>query len=272
MSSDAHWDEIWRRGWRDQQAGGGPDIVHAWISVNAQAQPDGEPVADLQDRTDWLQGLCARSRRPVTVDGATREAGVRLLAGHVRQGQGDIQIQGPDQCLWQDGSAMMTEVKGTWFATPNEHFGFVDGIGDPVFRGQLTPETEKQRVSGRGKLAAGAGKTRKWQPLATGEFLLGHIDESQEIAPAPRPPELVRNGSFLVYRKLHQNVGNKTCPIIGDHGVHTRYVIASDPKSGNLPFQCEGVPQFVQTRGGEYFFVLSLTGLRLIALGLVDPT
>jgi hypothetical protein len=32
------------------------------------------------------------------------------------------------------------------------------------------------------------------------------------------------------------------------------------------------LPQFVETRGGEYFFVPSLTALRMMAMGTVDPT
>jgi hypothetical protein len=32
------------------------------------------------------------------------------------------------------------------------------------------------------------------------------------------------------------------------------------------------MPQFVETRGGEYFFIPSLTALRMIAMGTVDPT
>ncbi|WP_240804360.1 hypothetical protein [Qingshengfaniella alkalisoli] len=47
-----------------------------------------------------------------------------------------------------------------------------------------------------------------WQPLATGEFILGYPDESQELPPTAMPPNLMHNGSFMVYRKLHQNVGS----------------------------------------------------------------
>jgi hypothetical protein len=32
------------------------------------------------------------------------------------------------------------------------------------------------------------------------------------------------------------------------------------------------MPLFVETRGGEYFFIPSLTALRQIAEGSVDPT
>jgi hypothetical protein len=38
------------------------------------------------------------------------------------------------------------------------------------------------------------------------------------------------------------------------------------------PFICANPPNFVETRGGEYFFVPSLTALRQIAQGSVDPT
>jgi hypothetical protein len=287
-----------------------------------------------------------------------------------------------------------------------------------------------------------------WRPLATGEFLLGYPDESQESAPAALPHAFSRNGTFLVYRKLHQNVasfrnfiddtarrfavvfgindpddaratlmakiagwadgvplsiapgvahwkhfnseypktdptaryaaqikfafrddpegtrcplgahirgantrdmldplggsastinnrrrilrrgmpygespegvsdisehgtgmfiycaslfrqfefvqqqwinygfparaGNDTCPIIGTHsrgqpgsgqGPKAKFVIPADPSSGHPPFIVDGIPQFVETRGGEYFFVPSMTALRMIGMRAVDPT
>ena len=46
-----------------------------------------------------------------------------------------------------------------------------------------------------------------WQPLATGELLLGYADEAGELPVAPVPHLLAANGTFMVYRKLHQNVG-----------------------------------------------------------------
>jgi hypothetical protein len=77
---------------------------------------------------------------------------------------------------------------------------------------------------------------------------------------------------------LDARAGNDTCPLVGNHsaggaaGPKAKFVIASDPKSGRPPFVVEGIPQFVETRGGEYFFVPSMTALRMIGMGVVDPT
>jgi len=77
---------------------------------------------------------------------------------------------------------------------------------------------------------------------------------------------------------LDARVGNDTCPIVGNHsaggeqGPKAKFVIPADPASGRPPFIVEGIPQFVETRGGEYFFTPSMTALRMIGMGVVDPT
>jgi hypothetical protein len=68
------------------------------------------------------------------------------------------------------------------------------------------------------------------------------------------------------------NAGNLTCPVVGNHDAHNRFVIPSRPDSGKPPFVCTGMPTFVETRGGEYFFIPSMTALRMIGMGTVDPT
>ena len=55
---------------------------------------------------------------------------------------------------------------------------------------------------GQGKLTADG----EWTPLATGELLLDYADEAGELPVAPLPHLLANNGTFMVYRKLHQNV------------------------------------------------------------------
>jgi deferrochelatase/peroxidase EfeB len=166
-------DAIWRN------ADAAP--VHIMISMNAEMNPDGSPVQALLDDTAWLEGLCAAS-----------EGGVEILGGH-----------GPSNAAWQDMSAVLAERGGVLQPTNKEHFGLSDGFGDPVFEGQYPGPAERLRVIGQGKLTG----AETWEPLATGEFLLGHPDEAQEIPGAAMPIDFSRNGTFMAWRKLHENVG-----------------------------------------------------------------
>ena len=70
---------------------------------------------------------------------------------------------------------------------------------------------------------------------------------------------------------LDFNAGNDACPIVGAHQPGARFVIAA-PDSEKPPFIASGLPQFVSTRGGDYFFAPSMTALRMIGTGVVDPT
>jgi len=79
-----------------------------------------------------------------------------------------------------------------------EHFGYTDGFGNPDY-----VDIERNTQSGHGKLNSDG----TWSPLATGELLLGYLDEAGEIPPPARPSLLGINGTYMVYRKLHQNVG-----------------------------------------------------------------
>ncbi|MGD0720144.1 MAG: hypothetical protein ABR970_03750 [Roseiarcus sp.] len=421
------WDEVW------SAAGSGrtidPDAVHILIALNAQMNADGSPVAALDEATAAIESLC-RSL-----------GGVRVLPGHNPRG-------GPS-ARYQELSAITRLDNGTSTPLPTEHFGFVDAIGDPVFAGQYPERYERRTLAGAGAVD-GSGN---WRPLATGEFLLGYPDEAQEIAGAAMPLRFSRNGTFMAYRKLQQNVaafrafvaeaaaglgavfgiddpaqaretlkakmvgrwsdgaplaraptfadwqafqrqfpaaspesdhpgyiarsealakfsyrddpaglacplgshmrrantrdgmaptgregsvlnnrrriirrglpygqspegvsdadehgvvmliicaslfrqfefvqqqwinygldarsGNDSCPLVGNHspggkaGPKAKFVVPADPKSRRPPFIVEGIPQFVEARGGEYFFVPSMTALRMIGMGAVDPT
>ncbi len=182
---DTDWDQHWDPIWRKNRAPGGDESenVHIWISLNAQLKEPGgmEPVDALEARTQWLRDLCEASN-----------GGVRLLSGIGRAGDQD----------YQSASAVFDKIGEATIPTPKEHFGFTDGISDPVFEGQYPEEKMKTAVIGRGERENG-----EWKPIAAGEFLLGHPDESQELPPTAMPPEFMRNGTFMAYRKLHENVG-----------------------------------------------------------------
>jgi Dyp-type peroxidase family len=140
-----HWDPVWK--------GNG---VHVWLAVNART-----PEA-LEEQSALLLRIMDQT------------CGAKLL-------------QAQDACaIFIDGAP-----------TAKEHFGYTDGFGNPDFKG-----AERKCVPGQGKLA----KDGSWEALATGEFLLEYADESGELPVAPIPHLLARNGTFMVYRKMHQNV------------------------------------------------------------------
>jgi Dyp-type peroxidase family len=353
-----HWDPVWK-----------DDRVHVWLGVYAQS-----PQA--------LADCCAALQKIMD-----ETAGAAVLQG-------------------QDACAVFLGGK----ASPKEHFGYTDGFGNPDFKG-----AERDCVPGQGKLT----KQGTWEALATGEFLLGYADEAGELPVGPIPHLLARNGTFMVYRKLHQNVktfrdyldqkgqqypGGKEklaskfvgrwrdgtpvelspdkpdpdlvanrerntdftygkdldgqrCPLgahirrtnprdafgfhgrlidrrrimrrglpygtyvpegqavrdedehgiifmalnssifrqfefiqqqwieygndahqgndkdfmLGNHGGKGKFVVQGTANPQNPPFVCAGLPNFVELRGGDYFFMPSLTALQMMASGTVDP-
>ena len=58
---------------------------------------------------------------------------------------------------------------------------------------------------------------------------------------------------------------------MGSHGEGEQHVIQGDTTAHNPPFVCTDLPNFVELRGGEYFFLPSITALGMIAMELVDP-
>lgn len=87
-----------------------------------------------------------------------------------------------------------------------EHFGFLDGISGTYFEG--CGENPKLVMGGGKPTGLDPSKLEGWAPLKPGEFILGHEDESGGYPEAPGPPLFSRNGTFMVYRKMHQNVGS----------------------------------------------------------------
>jgi deferrochelatase/peroxidase EfeB len=64
--------------------------------------------------------------------------------------------------------------------------------------------------------------------------------------------------------------GNDKDALLGNHGDHGKFIIQGTG-AANPPFICAHLPDFVELRGGDYFFLPSITGLRMIANGSVDP-
>ena len=73
--------------------------------------------------------------------------------------------------------------------TGRTSFGFKDGIGQPAVEGSGRPPTSSHEL-----------------PLKAGEIILGYPDETGELPPMPTPDVLGRNGTYVVFRKLHTRV------------------------------------------------------------------
>src|SRR5262245_29077663 len=76
------------------------------------------------------------------------------------------------------------------FDYAHEHFGYRDRLSEPQIEGSGIQPTP------------GSGA-----PVKAGEFILGHEDESGEVVALPKPEILSRNGTFMAYRRLQENVG-----------------------------------------------------------------
>ena len=84
------------------------------------------------------------------------------------------------EAIWrQDCHALLNET---------EPFGFRDGMSHPAIEGSGIP-----------------GTNSKEQPLKAGEFILGYPDEMNGVQKT-EPDVLGRNGTYVVFRKLHQRV------------------------------------------------------------------
>ncbi len=85
-----------------------------------------------------------------------------------------------------------------------EHFGYADGFAQPAIMG-----SSEERARGGGVPMADG----RWRALAPGEFVLGYpdedtlVDKQRRLPPAPDGP-LGRNGTYMVWRKLHQDVAS----------------------------------------------------------------
>jgi Dyp-type peroxidase family len=99
------------------------------------------------------------------------------------------------------GLAVVHEEHAHTLEGAREHFGFADGFAQPAVEG-----SSDERSGG-----GGVPLEKGWRALAPGEFILGYEDEDSRVDPKRRLPSapdepLGRNGTYMVWRKLRQDV------------------------------------------------------------------
>jgi deferrochelatase/peroxidase EfeB len=173
----SRWDPVW-----NSEPDGRTQHVHILVSINAKTEED------LERQYQKVEQILAQAiaKFPERAPG-----GVTRLDGHRGAGRDDLP--------YQPAAALV----GQW---DKEHFGYSDGISGTYFKGCGEDDS---LVIGGGKPTGKDPRTPAgWAPIETGEFIFGHPDESCAYPEAPGPPLFSRNGTFLVYRKLHQNVAS----------------------------------------------------------------
>lgn len=107
-----------------------------------------------------------------------------------------------DTLIERHGPTVVARREAELMPDIREHFGFADGFSQPAVAG-ITDD--KARGGG---VPLGKGK---WRALQPGEFVLGYPDEDTVLDPERRLPAapigpLGRNGTYMVWRRLHQDV------------------------------------------------------------------
>ena len=173
---------------------------------------------------DFRDGMAAHADRlgdtgdaaPAHWDEGLREGDVHVLVSIA--GRGEVAVGEEADRVAAEMAAHGLEPGRVQEATQpsdsREHFGFTDGFGQPAVAGVARHAVPGQGVPlrwwpwhrfRRDIVRSASAPRTSWRALRPGEFVLGYDDEDGGPPPAPAPP-LHRNGTFMVWRKLRQDV------------------------------------------------------------------
>jgi Dyp-type peroxidase family len=153
----------------------------------------------VSDRSQWDAGLGTGAAHVlVIVNGRARDEVEAELAGL----RGSIERATGVAIVHEQYAELLSPAGPEPGAPPREQFGFADGAAQPAIAGV----SDSAAPGGGVPLAKGS-----WRALALGEFVLGYPDEDTLVDPQRRLPSapadpLGRSGTYVVYRKLRQDV------------------------------------------------------------------
>jgi Dyp-type peroxidase family len=156
------------------------------------------------------EGMAARAERlgddPGSWDDELRDLEVLVvvhaqsaeaLAAEAGRWEGALRAEG-------SGLELVHAQEAALLGEQREHFGFTDGFSQPAIEGVAREDIRGQGIPYKRAPWWPLSRTR-WRAVKPGEFVLGYEDEDSAPAPAP-PAPFDRNASFMVWRKLHQDV------------------------------------------------------------------
>jgi Dyp-type peroxidase family len=195
-------------------SGEGPETTLNVALTRAGLEALGVPPDTVESfSTEFREGMAARSKELGDAGGesdpATWGNGLGTGAAHVLltiNAKDETALQGAlaelQASLAGGGLSVVHEEHARLLGTAREHFGFGDGFSQPAIEG-----VNDEKAPGGGVPLDGG----KWRPLALGEFILGYEDEESRVDKQRRLPSapdapLARSGTYMVWRKLHQDV------------------------------------------------------------------
>ncbi|MCL4303587.1 MAG: Dyp-type peroxidase [Anaerolineae bacterium] len=158
---------------QDSLASFSPEFQQGMAARAAEFGDTGENAPD-----QWEQPLGSPDVHIVLAAIAPDSSRFEVILGRAREIMHDL--PGVSLIWRQDVGSLPTE---------RDPFGFKDGISQPAIEGSGIPGSNPHEA-----------------PLRAGEFILGYVDETGDLPPVPQPTVLGRNGTYMVFRKLHTRV------------------------------------------------------------------
>ena len=185
-------------------AGADGSARDTWVSVALSFQglkALGVPQASLDSFSpQFQQGMAARAKflkdegdnSPENWEKPLGSADVHVVIAAVSPDSQHLEValdRAPENISGMSGVTAIWRQDCHALPDETEPFGFKDGISHPAIEGSGIPGSNPREV-----------------PLKAGEFVLGYPDEISDVPQIPQPEILGRNGSYVVFRKLHQRV------------------------------------------------------------------